>query len=43
MYPLAASGEGGTLLLGYADLVLATDDDVTVIDFKTDTPTLASR
>lgn len=37
-YPLAASGEGGTLLLGYADLVLANGDDVTVIDFKTDMP-----
>lgn len=37
-YPLAASTEEGTLLLGYADLVFANGDDVTVIDFKTDAP-----
>ncbi|MFQ5665433.1 MAG: UvrD-helicase domain-containing protein [Candidatus Binatia bacterium] len=37
-YPVAGCGEGGKLLVGYADLVSATSHSLDVIDFKTDQP-----
>jgi len=37
-YPVAAAWEGGQLLSGYIDLVGANDEQVDVIDFKTDAP-----
>jgi ATP-dependent helicase/nuclease subunit A len=37
-YPIAGPWDGGTLLMGYADLVSATADRVDVLDFKTDAP-----
>ena len=36
-YPIA-TGEAGTLLLGYLDLLAAKDGGVVVVDFKTDAP-----
>jgi hypothetical protein len=37
-YPVAAPWDGGSLLMGYVDLIGATSDCVTILDFKTDTP-----
>jgi ATP-dependent helicase/nuclease subunit A len=37
-YPIAAPGEGGTLLIGYADLVAMRDRQTIILDFKTDLP-----
>lgn len=37
-YPVAGGGDGGHLLVGYVDLVVADADRLCVIDFKTDTP-----
>lgn len=37
-YPVAGGGDGGQLLVGYVDLVVADADRLCVIDFKTDTP-----
>lgn len=35
-YPVAAPAEGGKLLLGYVDFVVAKGDELVVVDFKTD-------
>jgi ATP-dependent helicase/nuclease subunit A len=37
-YPIAAPSTGGILLSGYLDLVHASDEAITIIDFKTDAP-----
>lgn len=37
-YPLAGRGSGGAMLIGFIDLVVTRDDNVYVIDFKTDEP-----
>jgi ATP-dependent helicase/nuclease subunit A len=37
-FPIAAPWDGGTLLMGYVDLIGATTDRLDVLDFKTDTP-----
>jgi hypothetical protein len=37
-YPIAGSGDGGRLLVGYIDLVGASAERLDVIDFKTDQP-----
>ncbi len=37
-YPVAGSLEPSTLLLGYIDLLVATEQELVVIDFKTDDP-----
>jgi ATP-dependent helicase/nuclease subunit A len=40
-YPLAGVGPGGSLLGGYADLVVARDGEIVVVDFKSDAPPTA--
>jgi ATP-dependent helicase/nuclease subunit A len=37
-YPIAGSLEPSTLLAGYIDLLIATDEELIVVDFKTDDP-----
>ena len=37
-YPLAGPGDDGKLLVGYADLVSATERQLDIVDFKTDQP-----
>ena len=37
-YPVCMAGPGGTLLVGFIDLLAVRDGEVVVLDFKTDAP-----
>ena len=37
-YPVCMAGQGGTLLVGFIDLLAVRDGEVVVLDFKTDAP-----
>ena len=37
-YPVCMAGPGGTLLVGFIDLLVVRDGEVVVLDFKTDAP-----
>jgi ATP-dependent helicase/nuclease subunit A len=37
-FPIAGAGAGGTLLGGFVDLLRATDEELVIVDFKTDPP-----
>ena len=37
-YPIAGAAENGLLLGGYIDLIVVTQGQITILDFKTDAP-----